>query len=65
MNTINHGAHAPAGVMFDHMLPKAGDFMVGYRYMWNSQSGNMLNGTNPVSDQAVVDEWLCWTIPVS
>jgi Protein of unknown function (DUF3570) len=49
-----HGVHAPAGVMFDHMLPKAGDFMVGYRYMWNSQSGNMLNGTNTVSDPAIV-----------
>jgi hypothetical protein len=51
-----HGVHAPAGVMFDHMLPKAGDFMVGYRYMWNSQSGNMLNGTNAVSDLGVVNK---------
>ena len=48
--------------MFDHMLPKAGDFMVGYRYMWGSQnmwgsqSGNMLNGTNAVSDQSVVNK---------
>ncbi len=50
-----HGVHAPAGVMFDHMLPKAGDFMVGYRYMWNSQGGAMLHGTNPVSDQAIVN----------
>ena len=49
-----HGVHAPAGVMFDHMLPKAGDFMVGYRYMWGSQSGNMLNGSNAVSDPAIV-----------
>ncbi|NOU43999.1 MAG: DUF3570 domain-containing protein [Methyloglobulus sp.] len=45
----NHGVHAPAGVMFDHMLP-AGKFMVGYRYMWNSQSGNLLNGTGAVND---------------
>ncbi len=45
----DHAAHAPAGVMFDHMLP-AGGFMVGYRYMWNSQSGDMLNGANAVSD---------------
>jgi hypothetical protein len=34
-----HGEHhhrhsnSPAGVMFDHTLPKSGDFMVGYRYM--------------------------------
>jgi hypothetical protein len=49
-----HGVHAPAGVMFDHMLPQAGDIMVGYRYMWNSQSGNMLNGSHSVNDAAVV-----------
>ena len=49
----HHGAQAPAGVMFAHMLPKAGDFMAGYRFMWNSQSGNMLNGANTVSDSAV------------
>ena len=50
----SHGVHAPAGVMFDHMLPKAGDFMVGYRYMYGSQGGDMLHGSNPVSDQAIV-----------
>lgn len=49
----SHAAHAPAGVMFDHMLP-AGGFMAGYRYMWSSQSGNMLNGTGAVNDAAVV-----------
>jgi hypothetical protein len=51
----NHGVHAPAGVMFDHMLPKAGDFMVGYRYMYGSQGGTMLNGTDAVSDRAIVN----------
>lgn len=50
----DHGVHAPAGVMFDHMLPKAGDFMVGYRYMYGSQSGSTLNGTKSVSDAAIV-----------
>jgi len=50
----NHGVHAPAGVMFDHMLPKAGDMMVGYRYMYGSQGGDMLHGTNLVSDQNIV-----------
>jgi Protein of unknown function (DUF3570) len=49
-----HGVHAPAGVMFDHMLPKAGDFMVGYRYMWNSQRGAVLHGNNPVNDATIV-----------
>ena len=49
-----HGIHAPAGVMFDHMLPKAGDFMVGYRFMWSSQGGGMLGGSNSVPDSAIV-----------
>ena len=50
----HHGVHAPAGVMFDHMLPKAGDMMAGYRYMYGSQGGDILHGTSHVSDQAVV-----------
>jgi len=50
-----HGGHAPAGVMFDHMLGQAGDFMVGYRYMWSSQSGaTLLHGQDDVGDQAIV-----------
>ena len=50
----NHGVHAPAGVMFDHMLPKAGDMMVGYRYMYGSQGGTMLNNGTAVNDAAIV-----------
>lgn len=50
----SHSAYAPAGVMFDHMLNKSGEFMVGYRYMYSSQSGDMLQGSNPVGDQAIV-----------
>ena len=49
----DHGMHGPAGVMFDHMLP-AGKFMVGYRYMWNSQGGGMLNGDSSVSDSSII-----------
>ncbi len=49
-----HGGHAPAGVMFSHMLPEAGGFMVGYRYMYSTDSGQMVNGLNPVSDKAMV-----------
>jgi hypothetical protein len=45
-----HGGHAPAGVMFGHTLPKTGDWMVGYRYQWQSQSGQMLRGSNVVND---------------
>jgi hypothetical protein len=48
-----HGVHAPAGVMFDHMLPTAGDFMVGYRYMWNSQGGGILKGDTSINDQSI------------
>jgi len=48
----HHGAMAPAGVMFEHMLDK-GKFMVGYRYMHSSQSGDMLHGANRVSDPAI------------
>lgn len=51
----NHGVHAPAGVMFDHMLSKAGDMMVGYRYMYGNQSGDMLRGNQQVNNQAIVD----------
>jgi Protein of unknown function (DUF3570) len=40
----HHGGNVPAGVMFGHTLAKAGDMMVGYRYQWSSQSGDMLNG---------------------
>jgi hypothetical protein len=49
-----HG-HAPAGVMFDHMLPKAGEFMVGYRYMFHSQSGDTLHGSKAASDLAIIE----------
>ena len=43
-----HG-NAPAGVMFAHALDKAGDIMLGYRYMWNNQDGNMLHQDSAVS----------------
>lgn len=52
----NHGAHTPAGVMFGHTLPQAGDFMVGYRYMWNSQGGTILGGSEHLQDRAVVSD---------
>ncbi len=49
-----HRVHAPAGVMYDHMLPKAGDMMVGYRYMFGSQSGDTLNETHTATDSAII-----------
>lgn len=51
----HHGSHAPAGVMFDHMLSKSGDFMVGYRYMYGTQAGDMLHGSSEISDQVIVN----------
>ncbi len=50
-----HG-DAPAGVMLDHMLPGAGDFMVGYRYMYHLQDGGILRGSNAASDEAIVNQ---------
>ncbi|HYY17189.1 MAG TPA: DUF3570 domain-containing protein, partial [Gammaproteobacteria bacterium] len=50
----DHGPHAPAGVMAGHMLPKAGDFMVGYRYMFSLQGGDTLRGSHAASDQAII-----------
>ncbi|NOS75559.1 MAG: DUF3570 domain-containing protein, partial [Methyloglobulus sp.] len=49
----HHHSDAPAGIMFDHVLPKAGDFMVGYRYLRSEQSGDMHLGSNPVSRDGV------------
>jgi hypothetical protein len=44
--------HAPAGVMFDHMH-KAGEWMVGYRYMWSRMDGDTLNGTSKATDAEI------------
>ena len=44
----HHHSNSPAGVMFDHTLPKAGDFMAGYRYMRSDQAGDMLLGSHKV-----------------
>ncbi len=52
-DTHAHG-DVPAGVMLDHMLPEAGDFMVGYRYMYHSQSGDTLRGSEVASDRAII-----------
>ena len=47
---MHHGSQPPAGVMYGHMMPKANDIMVGYRYMYASQAGNMLHGSETVSN---------------
>lgn len=62
-STTHHAKHAaqphigsaPAGVMFDHMLHEAGDMMIGYRYMYGTQSGDMLHNTSPVADSLIAN----------
>ncbi len=49
----HHSGHAPAGVMFDHMLSQAGDVMLGYRYMYGRQAGDMLHGEHVAGDRAI------------
>ncbi len=51
----HHGGATPAGVMFGHMLDEAGDVMVGYRYMFSDQGGDMLHGSDAVGNQTLVD----------
>ncbi|PSJ18129.1 DUF3570 domain-containing protein [Nitrosomonas supralitoralis] len=51
-----HHKIPPAGIMFGHMLDKAGDFMAGYRFMYNWTGGNMMHGTQTVNDQTIVDQ---------
>ncbi|WP_347986721.1 DUF3570 domain-containing protein [Methylomonas sp. AM2-LC] len=51
-----HGAPIPAGVMFGHMLHKPGEFMLGYRYMYSTEAGNMLHGTNTIPDSTIVSQ---------
>jgi Protein of unknown function (DUF3570) len=52
----NHHDHPniPAGVLFGHTLDKAGDMMVGYRYMRSQQGGDLLYGTHAASEPWVI-----------
>ncbi len=65
----HHGAPLPAGVMFGHMMSQSDEMMVGYRFMWNKQSGSMLNGSTPVSNQTLLNNAcpgkLCLYTPTS
>lgn len=58
---VFHNDHAnhpnlPAGVLFGHNLVKAGDMMIGYRYMRNEQAGNFLRGGSTVSEQQITNK---------
>lgn len=48
--------HVPAGIMFGHMLDIPGELMVGYRFMYSRQAGDILRGTEPASDLAIVNQ---------
>jgi len=52
---MNHGTPAPAGVMFAHMLPKAGEVMVGYKYKYSRQAGDMLQGNDKIPDSDILN----------
>ncbi len=54
----HHGVPVPAGVMFGHMMDKADDIMVGYRFMHSGQNGSFWGGSDPVSD-AVLSRNAC------
>ncbi len=49
----HHGTPVPAGIMYGHMMDKADDIMVGYRYMYANQSGDMMHGSSVASDAIV------------
>ena len=49
------GMDGPAGIMFNHMLANAGDTMVGVRYNYAFQSGDMFHGTSSVPDMLIVN----------
>ncbi len=52
-----HGGHnLPAGVMSGHMLDKAGEFMVGYRFMHGRMGGGILRGTSTANDLDIVNQ---------
>ena len=44
---------APAGVMFGHILPAAGDFMAALRLMGSRQAGGFRHGARAVDNDAV------------
>ncbi|HNP27044.1 MAG TPA: DUF3570 domain-containing protein, partial [Nitrosomonas sp.] len=53
---LHHMHNEPAGLMFGHMLDRAGDFMVGYRFMYSRMGGDILRGTNAVNDRTIVNQ---------
>ncbi len=51
----HHHHGLPSGVMFGHMISEADRFMIGYKLMYASQDGDMLNGNGKASDLDIVN----------
>ncbi|MEQ1617121.1 MAG: DUF3570 domain-containing protein [Terricaulis sp.] len=49
----SHHAGTPAGVMLDHALAEAGDYMVGYTHTRGTQGGDILSGARAIDLSAV------------
>jgi hypothetical protein len=52
---MNHG-NAPAGVMMDHMLDTQGGLMVGYRFAYVQQQGDILSDGKNVNDYTLINK---------
>lgn len=50
------GGTVPAGVLFGHMLPAAGDMMAGLRFAAMRQAGGFRQGTRPVGNATVKED---------
>ncbi len=50
---MHHVSQPPAGVMYGHMMNQSDQIMMGYRYMYNTQAGNMLKGSSVINDKTV------------
>lgn len=52
----HHGGHAPAGIMYGHMLDNAGDLMISYNYGHSYWADGFQRSTQTgISDQELVD----------
>jgi len=53
-----HYSHVqvPAGIMSGMMLGKAGEFMVGYRFVHSRMGGGLLDGANSANDMDIVNQ---------
>jgi hypothetical protein len=64
---VHASHHAPAGVMLGHRLAEPGDWMLGLRYAWMRQSGDVLHGARRANDATILangcDGTPCRTAP--